>query len=331
MGQDRSTLLDIAKATDPNGMPARVVEVLNQKSAIVQDAPAYPSNAPMGNKTTIRTALPTVTTGKINKGVTRSKGATKQIVDTIGIIEGRSEVDAKLLITLGDEAFQAERARQDRGFVEAMAQKMANLLLYGDELTDEAAFTGLSARLATLATAITGSQVRSMGSVTGGDGTSMYIVDWGEEGAHLAYPPKGKGAAGLQVFNKGEVSAEDADGAAMQVYLTLYYWLVGLVVRDPRHIARIANIDRSDANAASPSQGLLTNLLIDTMTSMPSPMGMQRVIYTHRDIEAAFWKQARDNASMVTIREWLGQPTPFFQGYPIRTLDQMSGAESTVS
>lgn len=329
---DRSTLLDIAKATDPNGMPAKVIELLHQKNPIVQDAPVFPSNAPMGNRITVRSSLPAVSKGRINRGTARTKSATRQLVDTIGIFEARSEIDRKIMKTHGASAYAAERDRQDRAFQEALVQEVANEILYGDESVDEAGFTGLKERLDSLATAITGSQVRAPSVAPGGgDSTSMYIVDWGRDTVHLMYPEKGAGVAGLETRNLLDQPVLDDEGLPFQADVTLYEWFVGLTVKDPRHIARIANIDRSDANLASPTQGLLTDLLIDTLTAMPSAVGLSRVIYTHRDIEAAFWKQARNNASMVTIREWLGMPMPHFNGVPIRTLDQMSGAEDTVS
>lgn len=329
---DRPTLLDIAKASDPDGRPAKVIELLNQMNPIVQDAPAFASNAPMGNRVTVRNALPTISTGKVNKGVEKSRGTTKQLVDTIGIFVGRSEIDLKQKRIIGEEAYAAERSRQDRGFEEAFAQRIASEILYGDELTDDAGFTGLAARLDALATAITGSQVHSMGSPGGGDTTSIYAIDWGEFGAHLIYPKEGAGvAAGLLVQNKLDQEGEDDAGRKMRIDVTLYDWFIGLAVKDARRIARLANIDRSDALVDAPTQGNLLFKLGRMISAMPAPAGYKRVLYTHRDIEAAMWQQVATKASQVTIQEYLGQPTAHFRGFPVRVLDQMSGAEATIS
>jgi hypothetical protein len=332
MGADRATLLDIAKQTDPDGKPAMVIEILNQKNPILQDAPAYPSNAQMGNRVTLRSALPTVGFSKVNKGVVRSKGGTEQKIDTIGLIAGLSEVDSKLRKIVGDGAFNAARMNEDRGFIESMTQLVALTTLYGDEKTNAASFTGLAPRMGATASAITGSQVWSMGSVSGGDGTSMYIVDWGRDSVHLIYPRDGAGVAGVDVQDKGELRVTDVDGNPMMAFVTAYDWLVGLTVKDPRHIARLANIDVSDANVASPSQGKLIPALIDVLANMPDPAGSRRVIYCARRLWAAFWKQAIDKANAaLSMSDYLNQPTPHFLGYPIRTLDQISMAESTVS
>lgn len=332
MGMDRPTLLDIAKQTDPDGKPAQVIEVLNQKNPILQDAPAYPSNAPMGHRVTIRSSLPTVGFAKVNQGVLRTKSSTEQKVDTIGLLAGLAEVDSKLRKIVGEASFNSKRMSENKAFMEAMAQLIANRTVYGDELTESAGFTGLFPRMASLATSITGSQVQSAGAVVGGDGTSIAVVDWGEGGAHLIYPRDGVGVAGVDVRDLGELRVDDADGNPMMAYVTAYDWLIGLSVEDPRHIGRLANIDVSDANLSSPTQGSLIEKLIDLLTPMPDPGGLQRVMYCHHRIEAAFYKTAinKSNAAL-SIRDYLGKPTPHFWDVPIRRLDQMSITESTVS
>lgn len=332
MGTDRATLLDIAKAQDPNGAPALIIEILSQMNPILQDAPAYASNAKMAERTTLRSSLPTVQFAQLNKGTVRSKGSYRQVVDTIGFLDGMSEVDCRLQKIEGEAAIRAYRDAEDKGFLEALNQKVALTMLYGDELYDPQSFTGLAPRLTTTATAITGSQVKSMGSVTGSDGTSIYVVDWGRQGAHITYPMNGTGVAGVESRDLGEIRVNDADSNPLMAYVTQYNWLVGLAVKDPRHIARLANIDISDAGLEFPTQGTLWNALTDVITGMPSPMGMQRVLYTHRNIEAAFWKQAQNKSNnLITTREYLGEPVAHFRGWPIRSLDQMSAAESTVS
>lgn len=329
---DRTTLLDIAREQDPKGGPAKVYEILNELDPILQDAPAYPSNAEMAEKVTLRSSLPTVQSAKVNKGTARSKGTSVQRVDTIAFVDARSEVDCRIEKIKGASAVAARRMNEDRAFMEAMRQHVANLMFYGDELTSPEDFTGLAPRMSALATAITGSQISSMGTVVGGDGTSMYIVDWGEAGAHLIYPRDGNHVAGLTVEDKGEQPVEDENGDPLFAYVTMYNWLVGLTVKDPRHVARIANIDLSDAMLSVPTQGELWEKLNDVFSMMPPAAGMRRVIYCPRQIEGAFTKQASNKANAaLQWGEWLGEKTAFFRGAPIRSCDAISTAESTVS
>jgi hypothetical protein len=327
---DRLTLLDIARQADPDGGPAQVVDVLTQTNAMLQDAPAYPANAPTGNRVTLRSSLPTVTFAKINQGVVRSKGATEQKVDTIGLIAGLSEVDSKLKTVVGDGAFTKARWNEDAGFLESMGQLAATTLLYGSEATNEASFTGFAPRMAALnqGTSIAASQVWDGGGSTARG--SMFIIDWHERYVHLIYPEAS--IAGISTRDLGETRVTDADSNPMLAYVTAYDWSLGLTVKDPRHIGRLANIDTTDANLDSPTKNLI-NKLVDVMSMMPDPNGANRVIYCPPRLWSALWKQAinKSNAAL-SVMDYMGKgPTPAFAGYPIRRMDKATLAESAVA
>jgi hypothetical protein len=326
MGMDRLTLLDIAKQSDPDGKPAQVMEILNQTNIVLQDAPAAAANAPMGNRVTIRSSLPVVNFAKVNQGVVRSKGSTEQKVDTIGLIAGLSEVDSKLQKIVGAAQFDKARWNEDAGFIESMGQLAANTFFYGDERTNEAAFTGFATRMASLQNAISGPQVVGYGSTT--NLTSMYVVDWGERACSLIYPEAS--LAGIDSRDKGELRVTDADGNPMMAFVTAYDWTLGLTVRDPRHIGRLANIDYVAAQTDTSLK--LGTALIDVLNSMPAAGSFQRVIYCHRFIFAAFFKQAISKQyAALRIDDYLGKPTPYFWDTPLRRCDQISIAESQIS
>jgi hypothetical protein len=333
---DRPTLLDVARMLDPDGKPAQIIEILNESNPILQDAPAYPSNAPMGHRVTLRSSLPQVEFAKINQGATRSKGSTRQVTETMGFVQGLSEVDSKLLKVVGSAAFDAKRRTEDMGFLESMSQLVASTIMYGDETINEAAFTGLQPRLETPSTAITESQVIAMSNIADDvDRTSIYVVDWGERGAHLIYPPAS--TAGIDSRDLGEQRVEDGSGRPMSAYVQVYEWLLGLSVEDPRHIGRLANIDVSDSgvvtnNVSAPTQGLLVHKLSDLLSGMPAENGMKRVMYCHKDVLASFRKQALNNANTwITMETWLGKLEPHLWGIPLRRLDAITKVEGTVS
>ncbi len=330
MGTDRGTLLDITRMQDPRGVPAMVAEVLAQQLPFVEDAPVRPANAKLANKTTIRNTLPTIEKGKFNRGVTRSKGTVRNVTDTIAMYVGLSEVDTKFKHAMGDAAFNAYRADQDKSFIESFRQAVGGDLLYGDEDTDDEDFTGLAPRLGATASAITGSQVRSMGSVVGGDGTSIYLVDWGDK-VFLMHP-EGATSGGLQIIaHNTPQQVLDSDSKPFMAMITEFHWYTGLVVKDPRHIARLANIDVSDANLASPTQGKLVVTLNQMLAAMPQPVG-QRVMYVPHQIEAAWWTQQQQQSNvLITLREYLGKPLLHYRGIPVKVFDQIATNESTVS
>jgi hypothetical protein len=344
----RSTLYDHVTLEAPDGGLMPIVDVLKQVLPVVQDAPAYPTNGTFGHRTAIRTSNPTISFGKINKGIKRSKGTWENRNDTFGMFVARHEKDIKIRKVVGDASFQHERWIQDQGFIEGLAQAFSQNLIYGDTKVDEASFDGVAGRLGSLQTASKQkSQVWGAGA-SGGDNTSIYIVDWGERGAHLIYPKDG-GIAGLDKKDWGDVpNCLDVNGDPMTAAVMEYSWYVGLAVEDPRHIARLANISVADANLVEilkatpsyPTNGSIINKLEDLLGEMPSQAGMNRVMYAHSRIVTAFRKQARSFSNQaLQLSDYLDPSTgnvldkdaPYLHGIPLRRLDQISITESTVA
>lgn len=340
MADNRLTFLDFQKSQDPDGAPAQAVELMNEFNPFLRDAPAFPTNAPLGHRTTFTRSLPTVGTAKINKGITRSKSTTDQRVDPIGYWAGRSEIDIRHRKIWGEAAYRQRRLDEDKRFEEAFAQEVCNAFLYGNVAEDEASMDGLATRMASLnqGSDNKASQVWSMGTVVGSDGTSIYIVDWGERTCHIGYPQNDSaGAGGLDIQDKGEENVLDVDSNPMYADVTTYDWMTGLVVKDPRRIARLANIDLSDSALDAPTQGRMIDKLEQILSRMPTPpRGTEavgrRILYCATPLWASFTKQARSQANQaLSIQDYLGMPTPHFWSNPIVQVDQISITESAVS
>ena len=327
----RASMLDVAKLLNPDGSAALVAEVLQQSNPFLQHAPYLPSNAEMGNRVTIRTSRTTAGWTRVNQGYTPTKGTTKQQVDTIGILSSSSEIDARILKTQGKEAFEAQRGADDRSHMQVLSETVASTILYGSQLTDEAAFTGLQLRLETAATSISGSQVKKHHtSPSGSDYTSIYTVDWHADYVHLIYPKKSTVPMGLDTQDKGEERVDDADGNPMRAYVTTYDWMVGLTVKDPRHIARLCNIDVSQA--LTDSTTLLVNSLIQMLNGMPQKNGAMRAMYMSRNILSAFELQLLSKSNILfSWQEYLGEKVLTFKGIPLYACDAVSEAESLVA
>lgn len=333
MADTRLTLADFAKAKDPNGLIAEVYELFSEYNAPVKDGSARPANAPYGHRVTLRRSLPAVGTAKINKGVVRSKSVTDQAVDTIGFFAGRSEIDTRIRKVEGDAAYAERRRLEDLAFEEALAQLVANNFFYGDQRTDEAAFDGLRLRLNTLneGTSRRTSQVWGMGAaVVGADSTSIYLVDWGERATTWIFPPAT--TAGLEVKDHGDVQGNDVDGNPMEIGLTTYDWMVGLSAGDPRHIARLGNIDLSDALLlTAKAQAFLFDQAEQVLSWMPARGSNRRVAYCATGVWAAFNKQARSVGNLaLSLQEYLGEPTPHIWNVPLVQSEQISVTEPAI-
>lgn len=330
---NRMTLLDFAKSKEPDGKTiSDTIELMNQSNPLLEDGSAEASNGTYGDRVTFRRTLPTVGSAKINKGVTRSKSEVDQRQDVIGMFAGRSEVDVRIEKVEGTGNMAKKRLEEDQGFEEAFSQYLTTEALYGSVAVDESSFDGLLTRMNSLnpGTSMTTSQVRSLdGAGSGGDLSSILVVDWGPRAVRWIFPPNT--VAGLSIEDRGKQQVLDNDSNPFDAYVTAYDWFLGLGVKDPRHMARLANVDVSAALAATPTNKILDSLEL-LMTYMPEPNGAQRVLYCPIAIWAAFNKQARAYANLaLSIEDYLGKPTPHFWGYPIRKVEKMSITETQVT
>ena len=337
----RSTFLDIQKMVGHDGKPLPIAETLSQVNVALQDAPITPSNAALGHRITYRLGLPAISTGKVDRGIPKSKSTTAQSNESMGFFVARSEVDLKQRHVLGAEMFAAHRASLDSAYAEAFAQYVAGQLFYGSILADEATFEGFIPRMPNLQRPFpgpsgNGSQVLSNGTVSGGDGTSIIVVDWSPRGCHLIYP-MGSKSGGLTEINYDDelgIPVTDANSLSFQAAVTEWIWNIGLAVEDQRRMARLANVDIADASlGANATQAQIIDSLIELTSLMPAPEGYNRVAYMHPLLLSAFHKQTihTTNALLIHLDEYLGAVTPHLGDIPFRRVDQLLSSEGTVS
>jgi len=325
------TLLDLAKASDPDGKIAMVVEILNETNEILQDMTWMEGNLPTGNRTTVRTGIPAPTWRKLYGGVQPNKSSYAQVTDNCGMLEAYAEVD-KALADLNNNA-ASFRLQEDRAHIEGMNQEVAETLFFGNEGTEPAAFTGLAPRYNSLS-ASNADNIISGGAAGGQtDLTSIWLCVWGPGTGH-GIIPKGS-QAGLQVRDLGEVTVENIDGSngRAQMYRTHYRWDVGLTIRDWRYFVRIANIDKSTTIATGATGAVLPDLMFEAIERIPSLGAGRPVFYMSRYMRTRLRQQtsALVKNSTLTIEQVGGVPVMSFHGIPIRRVDQLAADEAAVS
>ncbi len=133
----------------------------------------------------------------LNYGVQPSKSTTVQVTDSVGMLETYAEVDKSLADLNGNTA--EFRLSEDRAFIEAMNQQMAQTLFYGDSSVNPQQFMGLSSRYSSLSAGNAQNIIDAGG--TGTDNTSIWLVVWGENTVHGIFPKGQK--AGIQMEDKG--------------------------------------------------------------------------------------------------------------------------------
>lgn len=327
------TLLDVARRTDPDGKIATIVELMSQTNAILDDMTFVEGNLPTGNKTTVRTGLPTPTWRKLYGGVQPGKSTTAQVQDSCGMLEAYAEIDKALADLNGNTA--AFRLSEDAAHIEGMSQTMANTLFYGNEGSTPEAFTGLAPRFNSLSAQNADNIVNGGG--TGSDNTSIWLCVWGPQTGFGIYP---KGSqAGLQMTDKGQVTIENVDGAGgrMEGYRTHYRWDAGLTVKDWRYFVRIPNIDVSaltvdgTATDRANAQKALINLMIAASERIPSFGKGRACWYVNRTIREALRLGILDrissNLSWETVE---GKRVMTFDDIPVKRVDALLNTEARV-
>jgi hypothetical protein len=327
------TLLDLARATDPDGSIATIVEILNETNEILDDMTWVEGNLPTGHRTTIRTGIPTPTWRKLYGGVQPTKSTNVQVTDNTGMLEAYSEVDKALADLNGNTA--AFRLSEDRPHIEGMMQEVADTLFFGNEATEPEAFTGFGPRFNSLS-AENGDNIIDAGTVTGGDGASIWLIVWGPNTVH-GIVPKGS-TSGLQVTDKGQVTIERANDAVdnsgrFEAYRTHYRWDAGLTVRDWRYIVRIANIDRSELVKDAATGDDLPDLMFQAMRLIPNMSVGRPAFYMDRTLATFLGRQTAAGvaSSTLTMENVGGKFVESFHGVPIRRVDVLAASEAQIT
>ena len=319
------TLQDFARRLDENGKIDKIVEMLTQTNEILDDMTWLEGNLPTGHKTTIRSGLPTVAWRLLNYGVPNSKSATTQITDTCGMLEAYAEVDKVLADLNGNTA--AFRVSEDRAFLEAMNQAMAQTLFYGDTSVKPERFVGLAPRYSSLSADNKGNILNAGGSTKL---TSIWLVCRSDLTAHGIFPKASK--AGIQHQDLGEVTLFDASGNKYQGYRTHYKWDCGFTLRDWRYVVRIANID-TDALTKNGATGAdLIDLMTQAIELLPNQSIGRPAWYCNSTIRSILRRQIMNKSVyQITQEEVAGKKVTMFDGIPLRRCDQITNSETKVS
>ncbi|MEG1347219.1 MAG: hypothetical protein RSD49_04140 [Hafnia sp.] len=318
------TLADWGKRIDPNGKVDKIIELLSQTNPILLDMMIMESNSPTGHKTTVRTGLPDATWRLLNYGVPNSKSTTAQVTDTMGMLETYAEIDKSLADLNGNTS--EFRLSEDRAFLEAMNQKMAQTLFYGDTSVNPQQFMGLASRYSSKS-AGNGQNIIDAGG-TGTDNTSIWLVVWGENTVHGIFPKGQK--AGLHMEDKGQQTLKDANGGQYEGYRTHYKWDNGLTLRDWRYVVRIANIDVSDLSVPASAANIVTQM-VKALHRVPNLKMGRAAFYMNRTVAQALDLQSLDKASLaLSVKETEGEWWTTFRGIPIRETDAILETEARV-
>lgn len=304
-----------------------VIELMNQSNDILSDVQWMESNHSDGHLTRIRTGLPEVYWRRLYQGTPPSKSQWSQVKEICGMLEARMELDQAEIELYGDKA-KAFRLSEAMACAEAMRQKVAQTLFYGDSNLRPDEFNGLCMRYPTKA-----SPHVLNGGGTGNSCASMWLVCWGANTAHGIYP-KGS-SAGLNSEDLGRYMTTDDQGRKFQCVGDLYKWRCGLAVRDWRACVRICNLDTSKLTKRKGEEGFidLQALTVQAKNMMPENMRSKAIWYCNQDVLTALELQATDagNVHLNYGEYFSSKAVPSLHGRPIRQCDVLSSTEKALA
>ncbi len=329
VGVKYMTLSDLKGRIDPSGKLDSIIEAAANVNHFIQDALMMEGNESAGNKATIRTGYPGGTWRKLYGGVVEERSTTKQVTDTVGLLEGYSTVDEHLVEIAPDG--MAFRAGEDGAFLEGLTQTLEDKFWYGNTDTDPEQIMGMAPRYAhlTVANAATAANVieHSTDRIANAQ-TSIWLISWDPR---IVFTFFGKGTrGGFQVDDKGKQTVYDSNNDPYEAWRTHFKWQIGLALLDWRYCARICNIDVAERDGSTPKA--FKNNLIRLLRKRPNRKGrpvmyMNNATLTAIDIERT---ETANNNMALTLRDWMGEPTMHLWDVPIRLSDAILDTEAVV-
>lgn len=320
-----ATMYDIAQQLRSGGneMAAQVVELQAKTNRFWEVFPMRPCNDNTREKAQIRTSLPEVAWRMINRGVAPTKSSMEQVAFTTGGVEAIAQIDERLMqLNKNSNTF---RLNENYAHQEAMSQKMATTFFYGDEKNCPAGFTGLSAYYYDKAGQedIYADQIVDAGG-TGNKLTSLWVVTFAPDTVYGIVPDGIPG--GYQYKDNGRVKVKDDLGREYWGYESQYNWDVGLCVRDPRYVARLANIDTTNTSTTD-----FIDKLIEVYDCIENPDHGRTVILCNRKVQTMIniIAQKKNNVNL-SLEDFGGKRIQHFWGSPILRNDAILNTESKI-
>ncbi len=335
------TWADLVTKLGPDGKSiGTVAEVLNEHNVIMRDGAFITCNSGLEHKTLVRAGLPSVAWSTIGGYTTPSKSATRAQKFVTGFARSVSQVPQDILDLSADEA--AVRLSEADPHLEALAQEMEYAFFNGNTSTNPEMFDGLAAYYNALPVAANNAsnQVVAGGGV-GSDNTSIWLVRHGANATGIIVP---EGIPmGIQREDHGQQRDTDGSGGIRYVQEEEFKLHAGVMIKDYRANARIANIDVSNAVAGSVN---LFELMVTAWhrarmpkhnyeVTNPAATGAKACWYMNTTMYESLDKQNRNAtlhpALQLTYREIAGEEVTMFRGLPIRVTDGITNTEAALS
>lgn len=328
------TLTDVAK--DKNYGEGDVAEVLVQYNSMNNDIPYVEMNMGTYHIEPIRSALPDVWYVKANQAIPPTKTGIEERNFVAAHFGSKSEIAKMVAERGGMDRVSFRRWSEAKAHIQSHAIEQAELMIYGSPVDNNQKVGGFMDVYSTLDPNEETSKQIIDGGGTGSALHSILLIAWGMESIFGVYPTGSQAGLkredhGLQQILRPLINNPSQMGHTMG-YVEEFSVDHGLVVKDFRQGARIANIDPATLKSGVGAADLI-DLMIDAMYKLDSLENGQPVFYMNRTLMAHLDKQSRKEvgaAGGLTYSDYQGKPVLTFRGIPIRRADAMNRFEEQV-
>lgn len=332
-----NTILTMADIQNeyPKGTLRDMTYMLQARSPLMRMLPMRASNKTTSHVTTFQVSEPTITTLKIGEGISASVGLTEQNEDGMSMLGSLAVTPLKLL-EVNDDPNEI-RTSQINMRTEALRKRAETLYWYGQPLDDSAEFQGMAFRpdFATL-----GEYCLTGGGTT--NKSSVWLIDMHPEALFSIFPRNCRGGVYHKDWGEQLVQTDtNVGGAKLPCVVDQVELDLGLVIKDPRQICRLANVDYAEIAGLSGAQEATdySTMILYQMGRMQhhifAPFMGQPAYFMSRAVaqEFAFRAQVVTQANAFSF-EQIGGKGPkvlHYQNIPILVSDGLVNNEATVT
>lgn len=317
-----ATLADLALTVkDSRPELTKAIQLQAQTNDIWNILPLFPCNDGTKEQVLLNKELPEVAWRIINRGVKPTKAGASMVTYSTGGKEAICNIDERLM-KLNNNSNEW-RMFQGQVHQTSLSNEMSTTIFYGDEKINPAGFTGLSAFYYSKADQdkYYADQIIDAGG-TGDNLTSIWMVVFSQQSVYGIYPAGT--TAGYDYKDNGRVQAMDEEGRTFWCYQSQFNWDLGLALKDPRQVVRIANVDLANLTGSD-----LINFLIEGYFKLYDPRLGRPALLCNRSVETALAKAAANkNNVQLNIGEFAGRKISEFWTLPVLRNEAILNTES---
>lgn len=297
--RNEQSIAELAKNQEGGeGQAYKIAEVLMNRSTILQDAPVVKANDGLNFNVGIRALLPKPTLINAEKRVKPGAGAVRDLEFHSTKMRSYCAISKDNLDFLKND--KRTILLEEKAHIQGMNHLAQRLIIYGDPATDPLEFPGIT-RFYSESGKNNADQIIDAAvefptaSKTGTKLRDILVVAWSTETVYLFHPVGV--AAGLKRVAPKLEESETSDGFK-PIYLSRFDWSLGCVIKDPRAVIRIVNID---LDLVKTNAHNLPRLVQKAVNRIYPKMGVRTAIYSDIEVMEEADRQAKEEVKSSTL------------------------------